>query len=374
MPAMIHPESNESGGVRVWQSELPLHMVWLATNACNLRCVHCSSNAARRLAHELSTEEACAMFDDFSATGVLDVAVSGGEPLVRKDLIDVIAHAVNLGISVGVGSNGTSVTETVARRMADAGVDRLQISIDGLRVTHDLARRKTGLFETSVAAIQRGLEAGLRVHVCFTVHHMNAHELPSVIDECASWGVRRFNMSRFVPTGRGTVHLDLQPNQWREVMEVFYVKRDEYRGVMEFTTHLSHQILFDDQLACTPGFLGCQAGRAQGCVGPEGDVSPCVMLPLVVGNIRRDSLRDIWLNSPVLQQLRHREAVKGRCHSCSFRDKCGGCRAVAYSYTGDYLAEDPRCWLISEGPHVKESDHGKEIKFAGTGTGCHQVL
>lgn len=371
--------SDTSNGVRVtgldmWRSDLPLHMVWLATNACNLRCVHCSSNAAHRLPNELSTDEACKMFDEFAEIGVWDVAVSGGEPLIRKDLIDVLRHANALGIKIGVGSNGTSITETIAQQMVDAGVDRLQISIDGLHKTHDIARRKPGLFQISAGAIERGLSAGLRVHVCFTVHRLNFQELATVIDKCASWGVLRFNMSRFVPTGRGTIHLDLTPEEWRRVLETYYEKRREYRAVMEFTTHLSHQVLFDEQLECTPGFLGCQAGRAQGCVGPEGDVTPCVMLPLVVGNIRRERLKDIWLNSPVLKQLRDRGAVKGWCHSCTFREKCGGCRAVAYSYTGDFLAADPRCWLHSQDPQSKENNDGRGIQFIDDGNGSEQVL
>ena len=323
-------------------------MVWLATSACNARCVHCSSDAARCLPRELTTAEAKAMFDDLARAGVFDVAVSGGEPLTRPDLFEVMEHAAALGIRLGLGSNGSTVTPDVARRLKKLGLDRLQISIDGLEETHDSARRWRGLFRKSMRAVKTGLEEGLRVHVCFTAHRMNFRELGGVIDQCLAWGVRRFNLSRLVPTGRGDAALDLTPGEWREVVAAYEAKRAEHAGLMEFTTHLAQLILTDPALDCRPGFVGCQAGLGQGCIGPEGDVTPCVMLPVVVGNLRGRSLAEVWGDSPVIRSLQDRRELKGWCQTCDLREKCGGCRGVAYAYTGDYLAADPRCWLYAD--------------------------
>ena len=128
-------------GLPLFRPSRPYHMVWLATNACNARCVHCSSDALACKPNELTTAEAMAMFDQLAAYGVLDVAVSGGEPLVRRDLFEVIAHARALGIRIGVGSNGSTIGDAAVQRLRELEIDRLQISIDGLEPTHDRARR-----------------------------------------------------------------------------------------------------------------------------------------------------------------------------------------------------------------------------------------
>jgi radical SAM protein with 4Fe4S-binding SPASM domain len=239
---------------------------------------------------------------------------------------------------------------------------RLQISIDGIEVTHDRARRWRGLYKKSERAIRLAIEAGLRTHVCFTAHRLNFTELETVIDQCAEWGVRGFNLSRFVPTGRGEKSLDLTPREWCDVMTTFEGKRQEYSRSMAFSTHLAQLILVDPSLECTSGFVGCQAGAGQGCIGPCGHVSPCVMLPIVVGNIRDQPLSEIWANSPVLRALRDRTRLADACLDCSLRSKCGGCRAVAYAYTGDYLAADPRCWL--------HGDPDQLLEPKGASNGC----
>ena len=330
-----------------FRPETPYHMVWLATNACNARCVHCSSNAAKRLPGELSTAEAKRLFDELAEMGVFNVAISGGEALTRPDLFEIIEHGASLGIRLGLGSNGSTVSRQVVRHLKEAGLERLQISIDGVEATHDRARRWPGLYRKAERAIELGLEGGLRVHVCFTAHRMNHGELREVVGQCVLWGVHRFNMSRFVPTGRGDAELDLTPREWERLVGDLEVVRRELAGRIEFTTHLAQSILANPELGCQAGFLGCQAGVGQGCIGPVGQVTPCVMLPVVAGNIRRKPLREIWETSPVLVALRDRDRLGGWCHSCAFRERCGGCRAVAYAYEGDPLAADPRCWLFA---------------------------
>lgn len=356
-----------------FRPRLPYHIVWLATNACNARCVHCSSDAAKCLPRELTTAEAKGMFDDLARLGVFDVAVSGGEPLTRRDIFEVMEHAASLGVRIGLGSNGSTVTPRVARRLKNLGLDRLQISIDGLEATHDAARRWRGLFQKSMRAVKTGLAEGLRVNVCFTAHRMNFRELGAVIDQCFEWGVRRFNMSRLVPTGRGDASLDLSPGEWREVVAALELKRAEYAGRMEFSTHLAQLALIDPALACAPGFVGCQAGLGQACVGPEGDVTPCVMLPVVVGNLRERPLEEIWHTSPLIRALGNRSNLKGWCHTCVLREKCGGCRGVAYSYTGDPLAADPRCWLFAapdELPNMSRPPAAAPVQITRSGKGA----
>lgn len=333
----------------LFRPRIPYHIVWLATNACNARCVHCSSDAAKKLPGELTTAEANNLFSELATAGVFDVAVSGGEPLTRRDIFEVMEHARSLGIRLGLGSNGSTVTPDVIRKLIKLGLDRLQISLDGLEETHNTARRWNGLFQKSINAIKLGLDEGLRVHVCFTAHRLNFKEIGQVIDFCSELGVRRFNFSRLVPTGRADTILDLSPGEWKETIAVFNAKRKEYDGQMDFTTHLAQQILSDPLLENQSGFVGCQAGIGQGCIDSVGNVTPCVMLPVIVGNIRQKSFAEIWQSSETIQSLQDRSRLKGWCQNCSHRDKCGGCRGVAYGYTGDPLAADPRCWLYA--PH-----------------------
>ncbi len=327
-----------------FRPKYPYHLVWIATNACNARCVHCSTEAAKALPNELSTEEAKNMFRELATLGVFDIAVSGGEPLVRKDIMEVLEYAADLGLKIGIGSNGSTVTKAKVKQLKEIGIDRLQISIDGTEKTHDLARRWDGLYKRSVNAIRLGVEGGMKVHVCMTLHRLNYNEVDDVIDNCLEWGVSRFNLSRFVPTGRGTKFLDLPNDIWKETIENFEERKRSLKGQMEFSTHLAQQILSDPSLSCSGGFIGCQAGIGQACIGPTGAVSPCVMLPVSVGNIRRSSFQNIWTKSEELKLLRDRNNLKGECGTCFMKEKCGGCRAVAFAYTQDILATDPRCW------------------------------
>ena len=325
--------------------QFPYHIVWIATNVCNASCLHCSSGSGRRDANELDTFEAKQLLDELADIGVLDVAISGGEPLLRRDIFELIEHATTRGLRVGLGSNGSTITDEVVRRLAAVGLHRLQVSIDGLEKTHDLARCWPGLFRRAERAVRIAVEYGLRTHVCCTVHRMNHSELTDVFALCASWGIRRFNISRFVPTGRGSTALDLIPAEWERVAMTSERLRREHETRVEVTTHLAQMILSAPEVGCHPGFSGCQAGRGQGCVGTEGQVMPCVVLPVIIGNIRKARFSELWSGSPVIAQLKRRDELKGRCGVCPLREKCGGCRAVAYSYSGDYLAEDRRCWL-----------------------------
>lgn len=325
----------------------PLHMVWCVTNVCNAKCIHCSSASGRRLPGELNTEEALDLIAQLWNNGCFDLALSGGEPLLRPDIESLIAHAAGLGMKVGLGSNGWPVTAAKAQRLKSLGLARLQISLDGIGPTHDEIRGINGLYDRAIAAVEHSMAAGLTTHVCFTPHRRNLHQLEEAIDTAARMGVHLFNLSQFVPVGRGNQAMDLSAMEWRTVARLWAAKRREYEGHMRFTSHLAQMALVDPTLTACGGFRGCQAGVAQGCISPDGTVTPCVMLPVPVGNVREMPLRQIWDEAPELRQLRERQNLGGMCATCTVRDQCGGCRGVAFSYTGDFLAEDPHCWLIA---------------------------
>jgi radical SAM protein with 4Fe4S-binding SPASM domain len=338
------PEHLGPGGYR---AELPFHMVWLATNACTARCLHCSSASARRGPDELTTPEALDLMNQLAAAGVVDLAISGGEPLLRRDVIRVIYRARELGMSVGIGSNGAKLAPARAQELVEAGLGRFQISLDGLAAEHDELRRWPGLFWRAVNSIGTAQAAGLRVHICCTITRLNVHQLESLAEFIAGLSVRRLNLSRFVPTGRGTAALDLDDSAWHEVAHRIVAIKNRYEGRMEVTTHLAQQILVDPCLLDMPGFVGCQAGMGQGCVTSNGTVLPCVLLPIPIGSIRTKPFVDLWSRSPVIRKLQGRQDLGAPCSTCAFLDRCGGCRAVAFARTGNYLSADPRCWLNS---------------------------
>lgn len=331
----------------VYEPAFPLHMVWCVTNVCNAKCIHCSSASGKPLPGELSTEEALSLVRQLWEGGCFDLALSGGEPVLRPDIEEIIAYASGLGMRVGIGSNGWFIDSRRARRLKELGLARLQISLDGIGEVHDQVRGMKGLFQRAMGAVQASIDAGLTTHVCFTPHRHNLHQLEAAIDLTADAGVHLFNLSQFVPVGRGNREMDLSAGDWKTVARLWVRKRREYEGRMRFTSHLAQMVLVDPTLAGCGGFRGCQAGVAQGCISADGWVTPCVMLPVSVGNIREKPLREIWETSPELLALRDRNGLGGVCNSCSVRDRCGGCRGVAFSYTGDYMAEDPHCWLVA---------------------------
>lgn len=336
--------------------EFPYHLVWNVTNACNLRCEHCFAVSGKPLPGELITSEALGLIDQLAEVGVFDLAFCGGEPLIRRDIFDLVEHASESGLATGIGSNGWMIKDKVLERLIGVGVQRLQMSLDGLEANHDRARRRAGLFQRTVAAIGASVASGLQTHVCFTAHRGNLSDLEPVIDLCAALGVHLFNLSQFVPVGRGQHVRDLTVREWRDVLSLWQRKRAQYAGRMAFASHLAQLALVDPGLACAQGFRGCQAGTGQGAITATGDVLPCVVLPTPVGNIREQRFADIWRNSPVLRRLRARETLGGLCGSCVLRERCGGCRAVAWAYSGDSFAEDPRCWLVDAARNQASGD------------------
>ncbi|MGO3928290.1 radical SAM/SPASM domain-containing protein [Rhodopseudomonas pseudopalustris] len=325
--------------------EAPYHVVWLATDACTARCQHCSSNSAKQSPDELTTSEAMAMIDDLAAAGVVDLGISGGESLLRGDILDVLAHAKKRGLAVGIATNGAKLTPHRAAALAGLGLDRLQVSLDGFAEQHDELRRWPGLFERALATIATAQAAGLRVNVCCTITRLNANTLEPFVDFIAGLGIGRLNLSRFIPTGRGDDALDPGDARWRSIIELCGGLQRKYHRRLAIVTHLAQHILVDPEAGDLPAFTGCQAGRGQGCISANGTIYPCVLLPVAIGNIRSHPFRQIWTGSPLIQAFQARDKLEGACGACAVRDRCGGCRAVAFAASGNPFSSDPRCWV-----------------------------
>lgn len=322
----------------------PVHAVWCITNQCNARCLHCSSNSSERCAKELSTAEGINLLDELKDTGIFDISITGGEPLLREDLLEIVGHATKIGLRVGLGTNGLLVNKRILRNLRKLRLHRFQVSLDGVGDSHDMIRGTPELYKKAIEAVAASISEGLRTNVCFTPQKVNYKELSVVIDIAAKFGAANFNLSQYVPVGRGDIKLDLSKEQWFSVMKLWHLKRKEYKGKMGLTAHLSMLHLLAPDISHKPAFRGCQAGNGMCSITPEGYLTPCVLLPIRIGNLLKTEFRQIWDTSELIQQLKSRALIHGYCGNCEYKLGCGGCRAAAYAYTGDPFSQDPRCW------------------------------
>ncbi|WP_054785420.1 radical SAM protein [Pseudovibrio denitrificans] len=289
----------------MFKPSYPLHVVFILSNHCNLSCIHCSSNADKEGDKGYTTNRVKEILQQMNSVGVVDVAFSGGEPLLRRDLPELIAYARSLNMTVGTSTNGYPLTKKTAWKLKEARLSRLQISIDGTREAHD-AIRGSGSFDKALEAVELALEAGLKTHICFTAMRRNAHLLPEMLELCAQLGVDGFNLSQFVPTGRGALTEGLEPNTARTLLQTWLVAKAAYPH-MYLSAHSSGLASLTPDVAACRG--GCQAGISIACITPEGDVTPCVMFPLSLGNVKEASFGEIWSNSPHIKTL-HKRDVK----------------------------------------------------------------
>lgn len=329
----------------------PLYLAWEITHRCNARCLHCYSGSGPGAdpSSDLSTAEGIDAIDQLADAGLLVLAFSGGEPMLRKDWQTLVGYAVQRGLTVNVASNGSLVTEGNAEALRDLGVHSVTISLDSNnRALHDHFRQLPGVYDHAVRAIERLVARGVRVVVGFTPTRLNWQDGRGVVELADRLGADAVNLSEYVPAGRGPIDLSLSPAQLRTTLEEWIAMRHEYAGRMQVIWHDCRVgMLVDDEERRK--YVGCGAGRLVARMCPDGTLTPCVFLPTSIGSLRERSFREIWSSSPLLRQFRTRAGVRGNCGSCDFLSTCGGCRAVAYAYSGgNPLEGDPHCWIVPE--------------------------
>ncbi len=373
---MRHRHKPQTGVPSKWLAFSGMYrpvVFWNITDRCNLSCTHCynKSGPARSTQGELTTEEAMLVIDDLAGMGVPLILFSGGEPLLREDLWDLARHALNRGLKMALSTNGTLITPNIAARIKECGIDYAGISLDGARAeTHDRFRNLPGAFEQTIAAFSACKEAGLRCGVRVTLTKENCHELEALIDVAISLGASRFCLYWLVPAGRGIdsyTRLQLGKTEVTDALSLLYRKAKETDpATMEFLTvdapqdciHLLASMEQDgspdladarDLLASLKG--GCSAGTRVANIDAQGNVYPCQFArspEFLVGTIRSRTFSELWGDSDntVLARFREKEVrLGGRCRACSHRNLCGGgCRVRAHA-AGDFLAEDPFCFV-----------------------------
>jgi radical SAM protein with 4Fe4S-binding SPASM domain len=347
----------------------PAHPVLEITAACNLHCIHCHASGGKPAADELTTEEAKRLLDQLAEVSEFRmVAFSGGEPLVRPDLFELLAYSQALGFSNTLATNATLIDDAVARRLRRCGVAIGAVSLDGFDAqTHDYVRSQPGAFEAALRGIRALRRAGIPLHINITAMEYNMDQLEPLMTLVDELGTAIVIMYQLVPLGRGRgigeATLDLSANE--RLIRFMAQAQHTAQAIMEPVAGPQYWPFLLQQAGIHSGpllrlaemvFHGCSAGRGFVYIKPHGEVWPCPFIEVSCGNVRQTPFADIWATSPVLQDLRERERrLKGRCGECEYRRLCGGCRGRAWATSGDYLAEDPSCFIHpSEGN--EESD------------------
>jgi radical SAM protein with 4Fe4S-binding SPASM domain len=324
----------------------PALVSWNLTKRCNLRCPHCYMEAGKAAGDELSTDECLSVLAEMRALGTEMVILTGGEPLLRRDIYDIASAAAASGMWVVMGTNGVLVTEAVAARMIDCGVRGVAISIDSIDAArHDGFRGGRGAFAASVRALEACRARGLEVLVQTTVMEENFDEVPALLDLAHGLGAWSFNLYFLVKTGRGETMHELSPERTEKMLGQLVGLQERYRPMLvrsKCAPHFKRIAYEQGEAGLESG--GCMAGTEYCRITPEGDVTPCPYMTAVAGNVRdAGGFTAVWRDSPLLHDLRDPQRLGGRCGACEYRDLCGGCRCRAYAATGDVLAEDPAC-------------------------------
>lgn len=329
----------------------PRIVAWILTLKCNLECIHCYPATDNVETTELTTEESKDCITEFASAGVKAIFMSGGEPLLKRDLLKLIRHGTEEGIAMFICSNATLLSETRARKLREAGMQGVYVGLEGVHSeTVDKFSGVKGALERKIKGIRAALRAGLHTGVDFCCTAYNYHELENVIALARKLEVNEFSLKRFVPEGRGRANIRdlwMEPGHYEEVINI-YCKHVLDPSGMKF---ISHEPLVSGRLQeMKPlNFYVSMCNIGVWCgITHNGDVLPCPMMPLKLGNLREKPLKDIWRNSYVVTDLEDKNKLKGQCGTCELRYNCGGCRACAYALTGDYLAEDANCWKIGK--------------------------
>lgn len=340
----------------------PVIVSYAVTKACNLKCLHSHVSAREPMTDELTLQEAMHAIDEMVNLGTEALIFSGGEPLLRKDFVVSLAqYCVDLGILPAILTNGLLLNPKVAEELKDAGILAVGIPIDSIiPENHDKLRNLPGTFEKAIKAIKTCLDADLEVVITTMALKDTYSEIPRRIEFLSKLGIEQVAVYDLIPVGRGKDIIDqaMDPTQRAGLIKYLYKMQE----ISEMVFTMSGGVPLYPELASKmhkindtkPRDLllkqfwihnpvGCHAGIAYFSLRPNGDVYPCTFLPIKVGNIREKSLTDIGHNSTVLNKLRNRSLLKGKCKECRFREKCGGCRGRAYACHDDYLESDPVC-------------------------------
>lgn len=354
-------------------SRAPAVAVWELTRACALACDHCRAEAVRqRDPRELTTEEGEQLLDEIARFGspLPRLILTGGDPLRRPDVHELVAAAAGRGFRVGLTPSGTAaVSRAKLLRLKETGLARLAVGLDGSTPhVHDAVRRVRGSYGWTMTIIESAHAIGLPLQINTAVTRQNLSDLPAIATLIAEFGIVLWGVFFLVPTGGGRPDAQISAWECERLLNDLYdlasrapfeitttgaphyrrVVLERQRGVRRDGRMLSASVPLPERTPSLsvglPGQDGVNDGRGCVFVDHVGEVSPSGFLPLSAGNVRHAPLVDLYRSHTLFCQLRDPELLKSRCGICPYRDLCGGSRARAYAQSGDYLADDPLCF------------------------------
>lgn len=334
-------------------------IAWELTRSCNLACKHCRAEAHMEpYPGEATTEEAKALIDSFTQVGNPIIIFTGGEPMLRPDLFELIRYANAQNLRCVLATNGTLITPESAKEIKDSGIQRCSISIDGpTKEFHDVFRAVEGSFDNSLRGIEYLKAAGVPFQINTTVTRDNLPYFKDIFHLCERIGAAAWHIFLLVPTGRGAELGEqvIGAEEYEEVLNWFYDFRKTTSMHLKATCaphyyRIMRQRAKEEGVSVTPDTFGMDA-LTRGCLGGTGFcfishtgvVQPCGYLELNCGDTRKTPFPEIWRKSKQFNEFRNPEKYEGKCGYCEYHKVCGGCRARAYTMNGNYLAEEPLC-------------------------------
>jgi radical SAM protein len=352
-------------------NERPFIAIWEVTQACDLACVHCRASAQPdRHPMELSTDEGKKLIDQIAALKVPVFVLTGGDPIKRPDLFELIWYARSVGVRVSLTPSATPLlTRDVIVRLKEAGLARLAVSMDGASAeTHDAFRGMSGSFARTLDAVRWANEVGLAVQINTTFSRRNIGEIDNIVPLIEKLKITLWSVFFLVPMGRGKLNDLLSAEEF----EAVFAKVHSLSKAASFdikTTEAQHYRRFILQQRVAERRLGMDLASPQGrtvdaigraprglndgkgfvFISHKGEVFPSGFLPLSAGSIREQELATIYRDSPLFRNLRDTSKLEGKCGSCEFKEICGGSRSRAYALTGNPHAEEPCCNYVPKG-------------------------
>ncbi len=326
------------------------------TDRCDLHCIHCFVDSGAGMENELTTDEIKGIIDWAVKHGAFRLGITGGEPTLREDLVEIAGYAIENGLWTMITTNGFSLTEDLCRRLKEIKINQVDVSIDNSTAeAHDHFRGRKGSFERATKAVKMLRSYDIRTAITAVVSTRNFEDLPSLYQLARKLGASQFKVDAFIATGRGESSLALTAEQFRAVYEWMDRLHDPDIEVERFTDKFD--FLYDRP--CIPNILEtvfdlkgvpvCEAGITRCTITADGTVLPCSYFctsEFYVGNIRENTLDEIWHKSEILNTFREIGTFEGACKTCEHNDVCrGGCRARAYYMGGDPFGPDPYCWV-----------------------------
>jgi heme b synthase len=343
------------------QEFIPKWVAWETTQRCNLRCVHCrcSSDLASSEG-DFTTGEGKKLLSEIADFSKPVVVLSGGEPLMRKDIFELAAHGTSLGLRMCMATNGALVTDEVCEKMKASDIKMVSLSLDGSTAAlHDDFRQCPGAFAgvENAAALFRKHGVKFLINSSFTKR--NQHDIGATFQKAKSLGATAWYMFMIVPTGRGEEIMSelISKEDYEQILEWHYQQEKLEHDILMRPTCAPHYYRVVPQRAKEEGVkferrsLTFSTGGGKGCIAAQticlidcfGNVKPCSYFHRTAGNVKVTPFREIWENSEIFKELRDFKAYKGKCGECEYLNVCGGCRARADAVFGDYMEEEPFC-------------------------------